>query len=340
MASRRRARVETGQRPSLGGEPPWQVGRSRLECVPTRRNRGSREGTDASKTVARVVRWSAGAVLTREGTRELAQLSIAVRLSTIAPQSLSKLQAAPLRAAFATASRIGASAVQIDARNDIRPSELSATGLRQLRKMLDDFNLRVASVRFQTRRGYDSPEDLSRRIDATKEAMEMAYKLGAGLVINQIGNIPEKEDDPRYQTLAAVMSDLGRHGAHVGAFFAAETGTDQGEKLAKLLETDNAAYVAVALNPGKLIINRFSVPETIKAIGNRIRTLIAVDGVVDLAAGRGITVPVGQGTADFPSILAHLEDFQFAGHVVVGDEERNANSLANAADAVQYLKNL
>jgi sugar phosphate isomerase/epimerase len=271
------------------------------------------------------------------GTQQLAHLSIAVRLSSISAQSPRKMQALPLRTAMAKAAQIGARAVQIDARNDIRPSELSATGVRQLRKMLDDFNLRVASVRFQTRRGYDSPDDLSRRIDATKAAMEMAYKLGAGLVVNQIGNIPDSVDDARYQTLAAVMSDLGRFGAHVGAFFTAETGTEDGQRLATLLESDQASYVAVALNPGKLIVNRFNVQDAIKVLGSRIRTVIAIDGVVDLAAGRGITVPVGQGTADFPAILAALEDFQFAGDFVVGDETPTPNSISAAAEAIEYL---
>ncbi|MGV3483890.1 MAG: sugar phosphate isomerase/epimerase family protein [Planctomycetaceae bacterium] len=270
----------------------------------------------------------------------MAHLSIAVRLNSIAQQSPGKLQAAPLRAAMAKASQIGARAVQIDARHDIRPSELSATGVRQLRKMLDDFDLRVASVRFQTRRGYDSPEDLSRRIDATKAAMEMAYKLGAKLVVNQVGSVPESKDDPRYQTLAAVMAELGRFGAHVGAFFAAETGTEPGERLAGLLDQDDASYVAVALNPGKLVVNRFDVQAAIRALGSRIQTVIAVDGVVDLAAGRGITVPVGQGTADFPAILAALEDYPFAGYVVVGDETPAPTSLEAAARAIQYLQNL
>lgn len=275
----------------------------------------------------------------------LAHLSITARLSSLAPQTphstlTGQLRAAPLRVAIARAAQIGAKFVQIDARNDVRPSELSATGARQLRKMLDDFNLRVASVRFQTRRGYDSPNDLSRRIDATKEAMEMAYKLGAGLVINQIGNVPDSVDDPRYQSLAAVMADLGRFGAHVGAFLAAETGTEEGEKLAKLLDGDQTSYVAVALNPGKLVINRFNVQDAIKALGSRIRTVIAIDGVVDLAAGRGITVPVGQGTADFPAILAALEDFQYTGDLVVGDEEPGPNSVQTAAETVEYITNL
>ncbi len=275
----------------------------------------------------------------------MAHLSIAVRLSSVTAaldggRSTSGLLAGQLRRAIAMAGRMGANAVQIDARRDIRPSELSATGVRQLRKMLDDCNLRVASVRFQTRRGYDSPDDLSRRIDATKEAMTMAYKLGATLVVNQIGNVPESPEDPRYQSLAAVMSDLGRFGAHTGAFLAAETGTEPGERLEKLLGNDNGAYVAVALNPGKLIVNRFDVQEAIRSLRNRIRTVHAVDGVVDLAAGRGITVPVGQGTADFPAVLAALEDFQYTGDLVVGDDEPDQGSLSNASDTIEYLKNI
>lgn len=275
----------------------------------------------------------------------LAHPNITVRLGSLVSQTpnltkTSSLRVAPLRAAMSRAAQMGARSVQIDARNDIHPSELSATGVRQLRKMLDDFNLRVASVRFQTRRGYDSPDDLSRRIDATKDAMTMAYQLGAGLVVNQIGNVPESTDDPRYQSLAAVMADLGRHGAHVGAFLAAETGTEPGEWLAKLLDGDDASYVAVALNPGKLVINRFSVADAVASLGNRIRTVIAVDGVMDLAAGRGIAVPVGQGTADFPAILAALEDFQYRGDLVVGDDAPDANTTQGMMETIEYFRNL
>ncbi len=87
-------------------------------------------------------------------------------------------------------------------------------------------------------------------------------------------------------------------------------------------------------------MNRFSVTDAIKSLGNRILTLVAQDGVVDLAAGRGIHVPVGQGTADFPAILAMLEDFQFAGHVVVGDDVDDVEAAARATAAAEYLRNL
>jgi sugar phosphate isomerase/epimerase len=261
----------------------------------------------------------------------MAQIRIAIRLSSLG---------LPLRQSLAAAASLGATAVQLDARTDIRLSELSATGIKQLRKMLADFDLRLASVRFQTRHGYDCAAGLSRRIDATKRAMSMAYQLGAPLVVNQIGSVPEQSDDPRYEGLAAVISDLGRHGTHVGALLAAETGTESGATLAKLLAVDENAFVAAALNPGKLIVNRFSVEDAVRDLGDRIQIVIASDGVIDLAAGRGIDVSLGQGTADYPAIIAGLDNRSFSGYFVVGEEDADAESPSNAADAIQYLTNL
>jgi len=261
----------------------------------------------------------------------MAQVRVAVRLSSLGM---------PLRQGLAAAASLGASAIQIDAGTDVRLSELSSTGVRQLRKMIADFDLRIAAIRFQTRRGYDCAEGLSRRIDATKDVMSIAYQLGAPLVINQIGNVPDAVDDERFQGLAAVISDLGRHGTRVGTLLAAETGTESGQALARLLETDENAFVAAALNPGKLIVNRFDLDDAVSSLADRIRIVIASDGVIDLAAGRGIGVPLGQGTSDYPSLLAKLEQRSFTGNFVVGDELVSPESYQRAAEAIQYLKNL
>ncbi len=42
----------------------------------------------------------------------------------------------PLKKAFDDAARLGVQGIEIDARNDLRPDELTDTGRRQLRKML------------------------------------------------------------------------------------------------------------------------------------------------------------------------------------------------------------
>jgi sugar phosphate isomerase/epimerase len=266
-----------------------------------------------------------------ERLHPMAQARIAVRLSSFG---------APLRQSLAAAASLGVKAVQLDAGPPLKLSELSATGIRQLRKLVSDFDMKIAAIRFQTRRGYDTLEGLSRRVDATKTLMATAYELGAPLLINRLGDVPEKTDDPRYQTLVEVVSDLGRHGTRVGTFFAAETGSEPGASLAKLLESDHNAFVAAALNPGTLIINRFGCGEAIRALGDRIRVVVATDGVVDLSAGRGVTVPIGQGTADYPEILAELENRGFSGHLIVGEDQPHPEALQRLADTIGYLQNL
>lgn len=242
----------------------------------------------------------------------------------------------PLRRALETAAQIGASAVELDARHEIHPSQLSDTGLRQLRKILDDLNLKVASLRFQTRRGYDIPHQLDRRVEATKAAMQLAYRFGAPVVVNAIGTIPTSEDDPRWSSLQSVLDDLGRYGAKVGAFLAAETGNEPGETLANILNRSSDGFVAAALNPGQLIINRFEVPAAIQALRERIQLVCAVDGVLDLAAGRGLSVPLGQGTADFPQLIGLLENVQYRGRYVVGRAESTTDELRQG---IEYLRN-
>lgn len=243
----------------------------------------------------------------------------------------------PLRKALENAARMGAHAVELDARNQVRASELTETGIRQLRKMLDDYNVRVAALRFQTRRGYDNPTDLERRVEATKSTMKLAYQLGCNVVINNIGHVPESEDSQAWQDLQSVVNDLGQHGARVGTFLAAETGSEPGESLAKIIDCSEDGFVAVALNPGQLIINRHSVSEAIVALKSHIQVVCAVDGVLDLAAGRGVAVPLGQGTADYPELLGLLEDVEYRGAFIVGRAE---STLPELVDAVQYLKQL
>lgn len=235
------------------------------------------------------------------------------------------------------AARLGAQGVELNARTAIHPSQLSDTGVRQLRKMLDDLNLRVASIRYPTRRGYDNPQDLDRRVEGTKEAMNLAYRLGCSLVVNQIGRVPDSDDDPGFSALQSVIDDIGRHGARVGAFLAAETGSDPGDRLESLLDGREDGFVAVAFNPGQLIINRHSVKEALIALKQRVQIVCAVDGVIDLAAGRGLSVPLGQGTADFPELLGILEDAQFRGSFVVG---RQDSAVEELAQGVEYLRNL
>jgi sugar phosphate isomerase/epimerase len=245
----------------------------------------------------------------------------------------------PFRQAISKAAALGADAVEIDARREINPSELTQTGIREIRKLLEDHRLRVCAVTFQTRYGYQVRDELSRRVDATKQVMTVAYKLGSSVVVNYVGRVPESEDDPDWPLLVETLADIGRHGQRVGAALCARTGAERGEDLARLVKALPAGSLGVDFDPGTLIMNGHSPREALKALGPHIRHVHARDAVRDVSQGRGLETRLGEGAADFPELLGILEEHQYRGYLTIQrDNARNAE--AEIAAGVEYLKKL
>lgn len=244
-----------------------------------------------------------------------------------------------IKDALHTAARLGADGVEFDARGQIKPRDLSHTAMRELQKLLDDLNLRVCAVGFRTRRGYNVAEDLDARIEATKQAMRMAYELGAPVVINQVGSVPAESQGPEWDLLVQALSDLGRFGQHIGALLAAETGSESGEDLARLIKALPTGSVAVNFDPANLIVNGFSPGDAVQALGEYIMHVHAKDGVRDLARGRGLEVPLGRGSVDFPELLGALEEHQYRGYLTI-ERENCEHPVLEISQAVSYLRNL
>jgi sugar phosphate isomerase/epimerase len=204
--------------------------------------------------------------------------------------------------------------------------------------MLEDLSLRVCAVSFRTRRGYDVPDELQPRIDATKAAMRFAHDLGATVLVNQIGRVPD-QPGPAWDQLVDVMGDLARYGQHVGAVLAAETGSESGPTLARLIQAVPGGTLRVNFDPGNLVVNGFSCSEAITALGPYIVHVHAKDGVRDLAQGRGLQVPLGRGSADFPALVGALEEFGYQGYFTV-EIEQSEDPITQMELAIKYLRNM
>ncbi|MFN7732050.1 MAG: sugar phosphate isomerase/epimerase family protein [Pirellula sp.] len=252
------------------------------------------------------------------------------------------VQLSGLRMAFKqslhAAAKLGAEAVEIDARNELRPESLDSTALRQIRKLLEDLNLKVASLRFQTRRGYECTDALDRRIEGTKRAMKLAYELGANVVVNGAGEIDPDPQAPSREILRNVLADLGVYSQRVGAFLAIETGAESIATLADFLETLPEGSVGVTLNPGNLLVHGFGL-EDLSRLTPHIMLVHAKDGVPDRARGRGTQVPLGYGLAEFPNIVATLEERAYRGYYVV-ERDMAQDPWAEFSNAISYLKHL
>jgi sugar phosphate isomerase/epimerase len=244
----------------------------------------------------------------------------------------------PLKQALHVAARLGVEAVEIDARTELRPEDLVGTGLRQVRKMLEDLNLRVAAVKYATRRGYEVTDELDRRIEGTKRAMKMAYELGANAVVNHVGSIDPDPNHPTREVLRSVLADLGVYSQRVGAFLACETGSEPLQQLGDLIDTLPEGSVGITLNPGNLLVNGFDL-DSLSKVAKHVMLVHAKDGVPDRARGRGTQVPLGYGLAEFPNIIATLEERAYRGYFVV-ERDMAPNPLDEFRNSVEFLRNI
>ena len=160
-----------------------------------------------------------------------------------------------------TAASIGAEAVEIDARSELDMRDLSDTAIRHISKLLQDQGLAVSALTFQTRRGYNVYADLDRRVEATKRTMDLAYRLGAKVVVNRLGRVPEDSSHPDFEMLRDILTNIGEHGQRVGVSLAGRTGTEDGRTMAQLLEQLPPGCGAVDFDPASLIMNGFSSSE-------------------------------------------------------------------------------
>ena len=247
--------------------------------------------------------------------------------------------AQPFKKALHTAARLECDGVQIDARQELQPAELSETGLRQLRKMLDDLNLRVGSVSFPTRRGYANPADLERRLEATLAAMQLASRLRAGILVIDLGSLPDAAAEDGRSILVDALARLAVQGNRLGVRLAAQATSANAQALVDLVDSLPEGSLGLDLHPTRLIAQGQSPSEFVAVAGRHIGHVHASDGVPDLSGGHVMEVELGRGTADFPELLSLLEEFGYRDWLTI--ERRNSQQpVEDIANAVQYLRSL
>jgi sugar phosphate isomerase/epimerase len=183
-------------------------------------------------------------------------------------------------------------------------------------------------------------EDLDKRLDGLKAAMNMANELGCRIVSNQIGKIPDALDTESHGTLLAALTDLAAHSLKAGAWLAIRTGPDEGSRLSELLERLPDGAFGVDFDPAELMLHGHSPVESLKPLSARVSHFRARDAVRDLSLGRGVEVQLGRGSIDLPVLLAHLEEHQYRGFITVERRDSEGDPKLECAQAIEYLANL
>ena len=249
----------------------------------------------------------------------------------------------PFKKAVQAAAQMGAQGVEINAITEVKPAELSRTGVRQIKKMLSDFQLSVCCVNFPTRFGYATLDQLDRRIDGTKAAMTMAYDLGCPVVSNSVGSVPESGSDD-WSTMIQALEDVGRHGQKAGALLAARTGQGTTEELAELLKLLSPGCLMVDFDPAELLIANEDVAAGLRQLGAGVVHFRARDAVQDFTRGgqsgeKGGEVQLGRGSLDLLPLLALLEEQPYRGFITI-DRCPSDEAVSQCQQSIEYLRAL
>jgi sugar phosphate isomerase/epimerase len=245
----------------------------------------------------------------------------------------------PLRQALTTASRLGAAGVEIDVRSELRPQEISQTGIRDFHKLLDDLSLRVSAVAFPTRRGYDVAEDLERRVLATQEAMRFAANFRTDVIILRSGRIPAETETNAVTRLVESLTALGAFGERIGVRPALQTADLNPADLLRLIQALPDHSVGVDLHPSGLIMAGYSPQEAVAILGPHVLHIHACDAVRDFASRQTLEVELGRGSADIPEILGKLSEFDYRGWVTI-ERRDTPHPVEEIENAVEFLKSL
>lgn len=245
----------------------------------------------------------------------------------------------PVRQALTTAAKLGAAGVEFDARGELRPNEISQTGLRELQKLLDDRNLRVSAVAYPTRRGYEVADDLDRRVRGTQEAMRLAANFRCEVVVIRVGRVPAESETRAFQREIEALTALSVFGERIGVRLAIQTADASPPELLRLIQALPPESTGIDLQPTGLITAGQSPREAVEVLGPHVLHVHACDAVRDVATRSAIEVELGRGAADFPETLGQLTEFDYRGWVTI-ERRDSANPIPEIENAVQFLRSL
>lgn len=244
----------------------------------------------------------------------------------------------PLKDAVRAAASLGAKGVQFDARDEIKPGELTETGRRQLLHGLGELGLSVASLSFPTRRSFYDEEQLDRRVIATKAAMDLAWQLRASVVTARIGKIPADKESKQYRLLFDVLCDLARHSNQVGAALAITPTDDTPQALAELIASIKSGPLGIDFDPAVFVMAGHKPAEALRTLHAQVLHFTARDAIRDIDAG-GLETALGRGEIDWVELLPLLDEIEYAGWVTV-NRTQGEDRAGDVARGVQYLKNV
>jgi sugar phosphate isomerase/epimerase len=260
--------------------------------------------------------------------QDMAHLRIGLRLECLR---------LPVRKALRQAAALRVKGVQLDASGDLAPGNLSATGRKELLRLVHSLGLELFAIGFPARSGFTTEQGLDDRVRELKRVLTLSYELQAPIVTGAIGRIPEDPDHPARQLVMETMADIGAHADRVGAVFAAETGSESGAALRRFIDSIHAVGIRAAVDPASLLIKGYDPIQAVRDLNEYVVHALARDAVREGGGGLSREATPGDGALDWNEYLGALEEAGYRGSLTIVRHEA-ADPVREIARAVSFLQ--
>jgi sugar phosphate isomerase/epimerase len=243
----------------------------------------------------------------------------------------------PIKNAIKTAARIGARGIQLDVQQEISPASFGASGDRQFRKLLEEFNLSLASFRLPGRGALVDPEFLDQRISQIRAALEFAWRLQVPHLIIHPGLIQTGEGG-NFEMICEVLNDLARFSDHIGTGLCIACGKNSPSVIRELVAKVNTGFLGVELDTADMIIHNQNPETTIRELHPWIRAYRLRDAIREMDTD-GQEVSLGKGMVMWDQFLPLVWETAYQGWLAV-DRTQGDQRVEDCRRGIDYLQSI
>jgi sugar phosphate isomerase/epimerase len=279
-----------------------------------------------------------------------------------------------LRQAIRLAAQNPVQGLRLNARSEVRASEFTDTGLRQLRHFIGEHQMQVAGLYYPSRHSLADPQSLDQRLDGIRAAMGLMRRLGTKDLLLRVGRIPdptkqvvdEAEDAPnnedvdslrnpfsfapslgtlstrqpseaeQFRQLCEILNDLAAEANRHGVVLQLILSGYDVKPLKALLAEVTSGPIAVVFDSATSVMTGRSPVAVFREWYQRIGYVRLRDARKDVDGG-GIEVPMGEGTVDWTELPAVLTEAESRAWVCI--ERTGGDSRAeDVIRAIRILK--
>lgn len=263
----------------------------------------------------------------------------------------------PFPEAVKKAAEVGAKGIQVyTTKGVMSPEALTPEKRREVLKIVKDSGLVISALCGDFGHGFGDPQKNPQLVEDSKRILDLALDLETNIVTTHIGVVPQNANHERYKVMQEACRELADYADGLNAHFAVETGPETAEVLKGFLDSLGSRGVAVNLDPANLVMVTGDDPvKAVYTLKDYIVHTHAKDGIKlldkdpeivygiieeEIKMGTSfLEVPLGEGSVDFKSYLAALDDIGYKGFLTI-EREVGSDPAKDITLAVNFLKDI